>query len=172
MLKLNKKLQTVPYVVKHLLEITKEDKAPFAMLFEAPWYIRLLSKGQYCVYKDVIYVPNFHLELVKSPYEEDRTLATSKLLPCVMLLHDYNNISLFRMLCLLYNLNYQLHYFLYEFLFLKASNSKFYTTITMGFLASRKSWFKKLKPIDVERLLRNILEENPKNYQISPKKAP
>ncbi len=168
---INKKLQTIPYVVSHLLEITKENNSPFELLSQAPWYIRLLSRGQYCMYKNTVYVPSFHLELVKSPHEEDRTLATAKLLPCVMFLHDTGSVSLFKMLNFLYNLNYQLHYFLYEFLFLKAADSKFYSVIVMGFIASRRQFFKRISPEIIEKSLRNILTENSKTYQRSPKEA-
>ena len=54
MRQLNKKIQTIPYVVKHLLKITKEGESPFEMLFTAPWYVRLLAQGQYCVYKNTV----------------------------------------------------------------------------------------------------------------------
>ena len=155
---INQKIQTIPYVVDYIKQTTEPDKSPFELLSQAPWYIRLISRGNYCVYKDVIYVPSFHLELIKSEYIEDRTLATAKLLPSLMLLHDYKNISLLKMLQGLYSLKYQLHYFLYEFLFLKATQNKFYELVVMGFLTSRYNGIFKLKPEIVEKHLRTILE--------------
>jgi hypothetical protein len=161
---LNKKLQNIPYVVHHLTDEISSDKSPFELLNEAPWFVRLLSCGQYCVYKKTIYVPMFHLELVKSLNFDDRTLATAKLLPLIMMLHDYESVSLFTMMQLLYSLKYQLHYFLYQFLFLKAAENRFYETVTTGFLTTRKHWFKKLSPDVVEEYLKTILITNPTKY--------
>lgn len=157
---LNKKIQTVPYVINHINTTITSEQSPFEMITEAPWFVRLISKGQYCVYKETVYVPSFHLELVKSAHEEDRTLATSKVLPCIMLLHDFKSVSLFRMIKFLYTLKYQLHYFLYEFLFLKAADSRFYELVTMGFLTSRKQYLTKVPPEIIEAQLREILETN------------
>lgn len=157
---LNKKLYDLPYVIGIVKDYTKEDSSPFEMMSQAPLLVRLFSRGQYCTYKKVIYVPTFHLELSSSKCEEDRSLATAKILPSIMLLHDYKNVSFFRMLCFLYSLKYQLHYFLYEFLFLKATKHTFYATITMGFMSSRKRLGKKLYPDKVEEYLRTILVTN------------
>ena len=150
----------MPDVLEYITSISKDTESPFEMLSQAPWYVRLLSGGNYCAYKKSIYVPDFHLSLVSSSHIEDRTLATSKLLPVAMLLHDYQYVSLYRMLMFLYNVNYQMHYFLYGFLFLKATESQFFELVTMGFMASRKFLFRKI-PIEVIELrLRNILENN------------
>ena len=110
---LSKKLYDLPYVVSVVKDITKEGNSHFEMLSQAPWFVRLLSKGQYCAYGKIIYVPSFHLELSMSKCDDDRSLATAKILPCVMLLHDYKNISFVTFLSFLYLLKYQLHYFLY-----------------------------------------------------------
>ena len=157
---LQNKVHHMTYVLEHTKEITKEGQSPFEMLSQAPWYVRLAAQGQYCVYKDVIYVPSFHLELTMSQNETDRNLATAKLLPCIMFLHDNKHVSFWLMLKFLYALKYQLHYFLYEFLFLKATKSIFYATITMGFMISRKRMFKVLTPDEVEEHLRNILHNS------------
>ena len=159
---LSKKLYDLPYVVSVVKDITKEGNSPFEMLSQAPWFVRLLSKGQYCAYGKIIYVPSFHLELSMSKCDDDRSLATAKILPCVMLLHDYKNISFVTFLSFLYLLKYQLHYFLYEFLFLKATKHVFYATITLGFMSSRKHYGKALHTDTVEEYLRHILMSNSK----------
>lgn len=159
---LNKQLYALPYVIDVVKASTKEDTSPFEMLSQAPWFVRLASRGQYCVYKNTVYVPSFHLELAMSKCDEDRALSTAKALLCLMLLHDYKNVSFFRMLSFLYSLKYQLHYFLYEFLFLKATKHVFYATITMGFMSSRKLFMKKLSTDTVEEYLRAILVSNAK----------
>jgi hypothetical protein len=163
---LARKLQTIPYVIAHINKSINGEASPFELLSQAPLWLRLVSRGRYCAYRNVIYVPSFHLELVSSKYEADRTLATAKLLPWVMLLHDVESVSLLTALKSLFYLPYQLHYFLYEFLFLKATNHKFFEVISMGFMTTRSKWFgmKKLSYEDVELHMRVILDLNkPKN---------
>ena len=157
---LNHKLQTLQYALDHVAKTIDSNNSPFEMISQAPWFIRLLSRGQYCVYKNTIYVPMFHLELVRSQHEADRTLATSKVLPCIMLLHDNKTVSFVTFMQYLYNINYQLHYFLYEFLFLKATESRFIQTVFMGFLITRRKWFRKASPEMVQQQLCVILENN------------
>ena len=154
---INKKIQTIPYVLNYIKETIHDEVSPFEMISNAPWYIRFIAKGGYCVYKDTIYVPTFHLELVQSPHEEDRTLGTAKMLPGVMFLHDYKHVSLFKAIQFMYSLSYQTHYFLYEFLILKAASSRFEELVTIGFLTSRTDWFKPVQSKEVEQHLSNIL---------------
>ena len=163
---LNQKLYDLSYTISIIKTITKDENSPFEMMSQAPFLVKLLSKGQYCVYKKSIYVPEFHLELSMSKCDDDRELATAKLLPCIMLLHDYKEVSFFRMLRFLYTLKYQLHYFLYEFLFLKATKHVFYATIAMGFMSSRRYFGKRLHPDIVEEYLRTILIANSTKKQI------
>lgn len=158
----SKKLQTVDYVAEYVHANINGDNSPLEMLSQAPWYIRLLSHGDYCVYKDKIYLPDFHFQLAKSAHKEDRTLATAKLLPVIMFLHDYKSVSLFKMLQYLYSLKYQLHYFLYTFLFLKATKSQFEDIIGMGFIVSRRHWFIRMAPDNISKELDKILAANAK----------
>lgn len=160
---LNNKLQCISYVLKYLNTVLTNETISFELISEAPKWLRLISRGNYCAYKNTVYVPNFHLELVSSPSDVDRTLATSKLLPWVMLLHDNNtNISKLKALQGLLSLSYQIHYGMYEFLFLKATNNEFYELVTVGFMTSRKmfSIFKTLPYKAIELWMSAILEKN------------
>lgn len=135
------KLHKLSYVVEHTK--TVQEASPFEMISEAPLWLRLLSRGRYCAYKNNIYVPAFHLELVSSKHDADRTLATAKLLPWLMLLHDApgNKVGLWLSIMSLVSVRYQIHYFLYEFLFLKATKHPFYDVISVGFMTTRATWF-------------------------------
>lgn len=146
------KIQTVSYVIAHVSKTINGEQSPFEMLSEAPAWLRLLSMGRYCAYKGVVYVPSFHLELVASEHETDKTLATAKLLPWIMLLHDKGNVSAITAIKSLYSLKYQLHYFLYEFLFLKATSHKFFEVISVGFMTTRTKWFG-MKKLPYEEVL-------------------
>lgn len=161
---LSYKLQTMPYVINHISKTIHGEQSPFEMISEAPLWLRLLSRGRYCAYGNTIYVPAFHLELVSSKYDADRTLATAKLLPWVMLLHDAPNgrVPFLLTLASLFSTSYQTHYFLYEFLFLKATKHKFYDVISIGFMTTRRTWFgmKKLAYESVEAHMQAILEKN------------
>lgn len=158
------KLQTMSYVINHVSKTIHGDESPFEMISEAPLWLRLLSRGRYCAYGSTIYVPAFHLELVSSQYDADRTLATAKLLPWVMLLHDApgGKIPFLLTLTSLFSVSYQIHYFLYEFLFLKATNHKFYDVISVGFMTTRRSWLgiKKLAYESVQSHMQAILEKS------------
>lgn len=134
-------IQPLAYVLKHVSISINEDHSPFEMISSAPWWLRLLSRGSYCVYKQVIYVPSFHLELVSSEHNQDRTLATAKLLPLIMFLHDKKSASLSDSLNMLFSAAYQTHYFAYEFMFLKYSQHKFTDLISVGFMTTRRKWF-------------------------------
>lgn len=155
------KLQPISYVINHVSTSVNGDNSPFEMLSEAPIWLRLLARGGYCAYGNTIYVPSFHLELVSSQYDADKTLATAKLLPWIMLLHDEKSVS-FRALCkALFSLDYQLHYFLYEFLFLKATKHRFFDVISLGFMTTRRTWYKKkLTYEDCESRMQAILDAN------------
>ena len=157
---LTTKLQTISYVVSYLNKTLSNESISFELLSEAPLWLRFLSKGQYCGYKNTIYVPKFHLELVKSEHDTDKTIATGKILPWLMLYHDTKTISILSTLRLLFITRYQIHYTLYEILFLKATKNKFYEVIALGFITSRKGIFGKLSYDTVEKYISNILETN------------
>ena len=156
------KIKPLPYVLEHIKETIHDEVSPFEMISEAPAWLRLLSRGRYCAYKDVIYVPSFHLELVSSKFDEDRTLATAKLVPWVMLLHDVKKLSVFGAIKALVSLKYQVHYFIYEFLFLKATNHKFFDTISLGFMTTRKKWYSKkhLAISEIESYMQLVLDNS------------
>lgn len=145
------KLQKLSYVVEHTKTVQKVS--PFEMISEAPLWLRLLSRGRYCAYKNNIYVPSFHLELVSSKHDADRTLATAKLLPWLMLLHDApnNKVCFILAIASLLSVKYQMHYFLYEFLFLKATKHPFYDVVSIGFMTTRRKWFG-LKSVSFEEV--------------------
>lgn len=134
---LNHKLYPINFALNIAKEVSNNTDITFASILDAPKIIKLLSFGRYCAYKNVIYVPTFHFSLVSSKHDEDRTIATAKLLPWIMLLHDVKRVSFFTFLKSLYSLKYQIHYFLYEFGFLLALNHKFLETIAVGFMTTR-----------------------------------
>ena len=157
------KLQCISYVLTYLNTILTEESISFELISEAPKWLRLISRGNYCAYKNIIYVPSVHLELVSSPSDIDKTVATAKLLPWVMALHDNNiNISKWKALQLLFSLPYQIHYNLYQFLFLKATNNQFYELITVGFMTTCRHFiiFKKIPYKQIEDWISAILEKN------------
>ena len=157
---LNKQLHTLSSAIDILKDSVKNKTIEFALISDAPFYIRLFSRGEYCAYKNVIYTPELHLSLVCSKHEEDRSLSTAKLLPFIMLINDYKSISFFRFLCFKYSNKYKLHYFLYEFFFLKFISHPLYEPISIGFMTSRRSWIgKKLSYEFVENRLNSILTQ-------------
>ena len=159
---LSNKLQHISYVLKYLNTVLTDESVSFELISEAPKWLRIISRGNYCAYKNIVYVPSFHLELVSSESDVERTLATSKVLPWIMLLHDNNGtVSKWKTLQGLLSLSYQIHYGMYEFLFLKATNNKFYELVTVGFMTSRKifNMFKiPYKAIEIQ--MAAILEKN------------
>lgn len=158
---LTHKLQTVPYTVSYLNSLVNKETISFEMLSEAPLWLRLLSRGGYCGYKKSIYVPNVHLEMIKSEHDTDKTLATAKLLPWVMCFHDNKeNISFSQTFKLLFSTRHQIHYTLYELLFLKATSNKFYELITVGFMTSRRKGLKKMPYDAVQEHMALILSSN------------
>ncbi len=160
---LEHKLQTVPTVVTYLNNLVTKEAISFEMISEAPLWLRLISRGQYCGYKKSIYVPPFHLEMIASKHDTDKTLATAKMLPWVMCFHDSNeNISAWKAFKMLFSVRHQIHYTLYELLFLKATNNKFYELVTVGFMTTRKSlWSIRKMPYEkVEHFVTSILEAN------------
>lgn len=162
---LKNKLQTISYVLKYLDTVLTNESVSFELLSEAPKWLRVVSRGNYCAYRNVIYVPSFHLELVSSESDIERTLATSKLLPFIMLLHDNNeNISKLKALQSLLSLSYRIHYGMYEFLFLKATDNKFYELVTVGFMTSRKLFnVFKVPYKTIETWMSAVLDKNKPN---------
>lgn len=139
---INKKLYALEYVLNHTSSVVTgevSDSLDFKVISDAPWFVRLLSRGAYCAYGTTVYVPSMHLELMKSKHDEDRGLATAKVLPYIMAIHDNDSISVTKFLSLMFNTRYQAHYFVYEFLFLKMVNHQFKEVILTGFLTSRRN---------------------------------
>ena len=159
---IDKKFQTVSYTLAYLTDVLAKTSISFELLSEAPLWLRLLSRGQYCAYNKTIYVPTTHLELVASEHDTDKTVATGKTLPWVMLIHDNQRISFIKLLQMLYSISYQTHYTLYEILFLKATHNKFYELISLGFMTSRKSIFsfKAMPYTKIQDHLATILTNN------------
>ena len=105
------KLQCISYVLTYLNTILTEESISFELISEAPKWLRLISRGNYCAYKNIIYVPSVHLELVSSPSDIDKTVATAKLLPWVMALHDNNiNISKWKGISLQHKILQRIHF--------------------------------------------------------------
>jgi hypothetical protein len=160
---INKKLYPLAYVLKYTNDaVIANDSATvdFKLISDAPWFIRLLSRGTYCAYGTTVYVPSLHLELVKSKYDEDKELGTAKVLPYVMAIHDNDKISFLKFLSLLFNTRYQAHYFIYEFLFLKMVNHQFKEPIFIGFLTSRRNIFGMKRTFEsVELYIQSVFKE-------------
>ena len=160
---INKKLYALEYALNYTsTTVTGEatDILDFKMLSEAPWFIRLLSRGSYCAFGTTVYVPSMHLELMKSKHDEDKGLATAKVLPYIMAIHDNTSISFSKFLALMFNTRYQAHYFIYEFLFLKLMDHRFKETIFTGFLTSRRNIFGFKRSFEeVEDYIQSIFKE-------------
>ena len=155
---LDKRLYPLEYALNFVKStVDQPDGYDFKILADAPMWIRLLSRGTYCAYGTTIYVPSMHLELMKSDHVEDRSLATSKVLPLIMLLHDHDKVNLALFLKMLLNVRYQAHYFIYEFLFLKFVEHKFKDVVSAGFITTRHSLYlrRKLTWEAVESLIQN-----------------
>lgn len=136
---LNKKLHHLSTVLKYASSFPGEGY-DIMLLSDAPFFVKLLSRGTYCAYNTTVYVPStIHLELVQSKHEEDRTLATAKLLPFIMLFYDNTKVSFWLFLAMVFTTRYQVHYFIYEFLFLKYTEHPFKEIILVGFLTSRRN---------------------------------
>lgn len=157
------KLHSLSYVIDYVRTSLNEDNGyEIQLLSEAPLLVRLLSRGTYCAFGRTVYVPNLHLELVKSKHEEDNNLATSKLLPFIMLIHDNKSIGISLFLHMLFNVRYQAHYFIYEFLLLKYIEHPFKEVIFVGFLTSR-GWPKHYSFEKIEAYIQAIFASNSSN---------
>jgi hypothetical protein len=153
------------YNIRDAIEYTtiglQQEKYNIELSLDAPKWLRICSTGGYCAYKNTIYVPAVHLQLVSSKFEEDRSLGTAKLMPWIMLIKDNNeNVSFLTAIKSLFNLKYQLHYFIYEFLFLSAINHPFKDTIGLGFMISRRRFFIKLSLPTVQKKIEKMLQAN------------
>lgn len=154
---LKKKLINIADAVQHLRSVIDTQEVTFALISDAPAWLRLLSRGTYCAYGTTVYAPEFHLSLVSSKSDVDRTLATAKILPHVMLIKDFKTVSALTFLKSRFLNSYIFHYFLYEFLFLKVTEHKMIDTITIGFIVSRRNWYgKKLSFDEVQNELVKI----------------
>lgn len=133
-------LQPLKVALDFLIAITKPDASEYsiAVIKDAPKWLKLLAGNNYCVYGKTIYVPLDHLDLVASANELDKSIATGKLLPLLMILHDYKVVNLKTLWKFLHNSDFQIHYFMYEFFFFKAYQHPLFETISLGFMSTRK----------------------------------
>lgn len=139
--KLQFQLKDLGYVTSYIKEAVAKEWISIASLSDAPLWLRIMSRGDYCAYKNTVYVPSHHYSLVSSKSVTDRNLSTAKLCKWFMAIHDYKNISFPILTKLLYNNKYTIHYFLYEFFFLSGSEHPYKDLITLGFLSSRRTWY-------------------------------
>lgn len=128
--------------------VIENKEVNFVFLEDAPKLVKLLSSGEYCAYKNTVYVPSIHLNLSTSSNESDRTVATAKLLPWIMAIKDGRTNSLYQMTKLIKNYKLRSFYFMYEYLFLVASESPYADVVFGGFVSTRKNWFGRRYPTD------------------------
>lgn len=159
--KLQNKIRSLQQAIEYTTLGLKEDKYSIELISEAPKWLQIVSRGSYCAYKNTVYVPLLHLQLVASKFEEDRTLGTAKILPWIMLIQDKTeHVSVYTSIKSLLFLSYQLHYFIYEFLFLSATNHPFKEAIGLGFMASRKRIGIRIPVKTIKKYLEDILKTN------------
>ena len=153
-------LQEVLAITNQLIE---KEAVSFDAVSSAPKWLRLLSKGGYCIYKSTVYVPDIHYALVSSESQHDRNLATAKLLPYIMFLWSKASLKVSFFNCLSYFLSYkkQSRYFIYEFFYLKGCDHPHTTLISASFLNTRKFFGRLVPSAKVEDYMLSLLR--PKN---------
>lgn len=154
-------LQEVLTITNQLIE---KEAVSFDSVSSAPKWLRLLSRGGYCIYKSTIYVPDIHYALVSSESQHDRNLATAKLLPYIMLLWSNASLRVSFLNCLAYFFSYkkQSKYFIYEFFYLKGCDHPHTTLISASFLNTRKIFGKLISSTKVEDYMLSLLRsKNP-----------
>ena len=136
---LKNKITTLGKAIEYVTLGLRDEKYSINLLSDAPFWLRLLSRGQYCSYRNTVYAPSFHLELVSAKSDETRSIATAKLLPHIMMIRDCNgNVSKLSSLLHLFNIRYQIHYFIYELMMLRSIKHPLEEPISLGFITSRK----------------------------------
>jgi hypothetical protein len=143
------KLESLEQCIDYVNLALKDNLIQFVCLDDAPTLVKFFSSGEYCAYKNTIYVPSFHLKLSTSTNESDRTVATAKLLPWIMAVKDNKVASYISMRKMITNYKLRAFYFLYEYMFLLKSEHPHAATIFGGFVCSRKTWCGKLLDPDI-----------------------
>lgn len=141
-------LRDVLFVSSFIKESILKSSISLAPVNEAPLWLRLLARGDYCAFGRTIYVPSHHYALVSSEAPSDRNMATAKLCKWFMSIHDFEDISKLTAIKLLCFNKHILHYFLYEFFFLKGCDHPQKDLVVLGFLSSRKNWYGRRIPYD------------------------
>ena len=135
---LKNKIIPLQEAISHVDSLISNESVELVTVSSAPLWLKLLYGNNYFAYGHRVYVPLDHLRLVGSDRNELRTVATSNLLPVLLMLKDYGYISIW--LALSYRLGWRLrtHYFIYKYLFLRASDSPYLDSIYGGFLITTK----------------------------------
>lgn len=151
------------YPLQAVLSITNQlidkEAISFDAVSSAPKWLRILSRDGYCVYGSTIYVPDIHYALVSSESQQDRNLATAKLLPYIMFLWSKPSLRLSFLDCIRYWFSYkqQSKYFVYEFFYLKGCDHPHTTLISASFINTRKCFGKLVPAEKVEDYLLSLL---------------
>jgi len=153
---------TLSDISSDVVKLLEENKIVFKSMPEAPFWLRTFSKSYnelYIAYKNTLYVNPGHVALATSKIEQDRIIATSKLLPWVYAIKNGSVSSLFKLLQTIFNIQIRSYYFLFEFSLLKSHElQEIPELIAMGFLSSRKNMFGfKRNPDEVILVLKELL---------------
>ena len=151
-------LVAIPECVNYVNTVVDSGKVKFCFLEDAPFLIKAISNGSYCACGDTVYVPLEHFQLVTSKNENDRTVATAKLLPWIMALKDGKLSSIWKTWLFLKSYEKLATYFLYEYGFLKFAKSPYCEAILGGFITTRKTFFgKRVPPDTVVTFINNLI---------------
>ena len=154
----NNNLVTIPECVKYVDDVVTSQAVKFAFLSDAPFLVKVISNNGYCACKDTVYVPQDHFTLASSKNTQDRTVATAKLLPWIMALKDGHLTSVWNTWKFLRNYRLLAKYFIYEYAFLKTSESPYSELILAGFVSTRKTFFgRRLPPETVLQHIKTFL---------------
>lgn len=136
----------------------KDGSIKIESLSDAPRWLRLLSRDNYCAYKNTVYVPQFHLFLIQSESKDDSSVAMSKLISWVMIVYDKKVNTPLQVFKSLYQLKTRCFYWLYEYFYLMAAENKYTGLIRLGFMTTRKRFgIIKLDYEEIEFILNQYL---------------
>lgn len=126
-------------------QLLKDSQIQFRSLHEAPGPLRWFSKiynEPYLAYKNIIYVPEGHVEAAQSKEFNQRIIATSKLLPWIFAIKNGSVSSWYTFLSTMCS-QIRNYYFLYEFALIKSHELPQDTSdlIAVGFISTRKNLF-------------------------------
>lgn len=138
----------------------KDGSIKIKKLSDAPLWIRIIARDNYCAYKNTVYVPQFHLFLIQSESKDDSSVAMSKLLPWVMIVSDGKVNTPINFFKSLYQLKIRCFYWLYEYFYLMAADNKYSGLIRLGFMTTRKRFgIIKLEYEEIEFILNHYLSK-------------